>query len=66
MLPLIFLLLGIPLVSYGIRLASVPLTRLGESSGESLGARVEPIVLVCLASLWWASEVVQGTFQVWP
>ena len=42
----------IPLVGCGIFLACVPLTRLGESSGESLGGRVGPIVLVCLASLW--------------
>ena len=35
-------------------------------SGKSLGGKVGPIALVYLASLWWASRVVQGTFQVWP
>ena len=36
----------------------------GESSGELLGGRVGPTVLVYLVSLWWASEVVQGTIRV--
>ena len=50
--PLIFLLLGTLLVGCGICLACIPLTRHGESSGELLGGRVGPIVLVWLASLW--------------
>ena len=32
---------------------------------SQVGSYVGPIVLVCLASLWWASGVKQGTFQVW-
>ena len=56
--PLIFLSLGTLLVGCGICLAWVPLTGHGESSGELLGGRVGPIVLVCLASLLWASGVV--------
>ena len=59
MWPLIFLLLGTPLVGYGICLAWVPLTRHRELSGELLGGKIGPIMLVCLASLWWASGVVQ-------
>ena len=63
--PLIFLLLGTPLVGCGICLDCIPMTRPRGSSGESLDGWVGPIVLVCLASLWWASKVVQGTFLVW-
>ena len=33
---------------------------------KSVGGRVGPIVLVYLASLWWAFGVVRGTIRVWP